>query len=173
HHHESSDPYPADQRIERDAQLRGIVAHAREHGIHIETRLRPNTHLSGWLKCGSTLTVEVLTLLCLDQTDALSIAERFERYRGDFAIQRLRRRHALTHEAPVPVVRVRRLERLAGGEAHVEFLLEREAGEGRKEHHDARVHDVSAVPPAIARDQPHERTPQALTVDRTPCSDPL
>src|SRR2546422_2200703 len=53
---------------------------------------------------------------------------------------------------------------LARPQVGFDLGLERHAGEGDKQHDHARVHDVAAVAPAVAGDQPAERQRIALPV---------
>ena len=66
-----------------------------------------------------------------------------------------------------------RLELLARAKRNIVFGLEGEAGEGGKEHDDAGMHDVPAIPSSIARHEPDEAAGNALAVDSTPRRDAL
>src|SRR5437870_4650369 len=68
-------------------------------------------------------------------------------------------------------VRIVRLEGLAGAQGDIVLGTESESGKRGKEHHDPGVHDVAAVTPAIAGDQPHEAHRHALAVNRAARSD--
>src|SRR5438093_12944697 len=61
---------------------------------------------------------------------------------------------------------------LARPQAGFGLGLERHAGEGDKQHDHARVHDVAAVAPAVAGDQPAERQRIALPVLAVPGAGP-
>ena len=61
--------------------------------------------------------VEVLPLLAREDPLRLAVAPHLEPHRGDEAVQRLRRGHALAHEAPAMAERIDELLRLAGASA--------------------------------------------------------
>ena len=96
-------------------------------------------------------------------------------HRRDVPVERLRRRDPLTLESPGIPVRIGGLIRLAGGETDVEFLLERESGEGHEQQDHAGVHDISTVAAGIARGEVDHRGKQAHAVlarDNAPAAGP-
>src|SRR5687767_5951584 len=72
-HERATDPHPHDEWIERDSDLGGLVAHARENDIGVPPRVRADADLGGGLERRTTLRIEVLALLALDQSDGLAV----------------------------------------------------------------------------------------------------
>src|SRR6185369_17992609 len=168
-----ADPDPDDERIEADAQLRRLVAHAGEHDVQIHLCRRADADLRRGLELRLLVAVEVLSLLARQDPLRHAVAEHLETDRGDEPVERLRRRHALAHEAPAMSERIDELLRLAGPELNVVVFLERQPGECGEEDDDARVDDVAAVAPTIAPDKPDDRGREGLTVDVAARRDPL
>src|SRR5205823_10430556 len=172
-HQRSTEPHPNDERIEGDAQFGDIAAHSGQHHVRVELRGGPNTDFGGRLEGRPLRAVEVLPLFGRDEADWLAIAVCLEGHRGDNAVEALVRRRALTDKAPVMTVRIVGLELLARAKRDVVLGAEGEPREGGKEHDNAGVHDVAAVPPPVARHEPNEATGNAFAVDGPACVNAL